>query len=464
MRILILVGFLTLINCNHRNATNFSKTNNSFGTATIIVQMSGNSAIALQYLDTLYRNTSLEIKNRTDTDIIVKKEVHIDKPTVFLFNEYRNPGFFNTYYILEPGDSLFLSYKNNELKTLNNNSKNSALEIIYGKRNTEKDRKEFSFINIQTLIDSAKNISKLSEKRIADLSLKNNWSKDFSDILIEYNRLNTYHTIFKINYNSKIKNNSNLKLLETVFKEVLKEKQILDNISCPQIKSLLFYMVSYSTFRNNYPPKDLFETLALLDTSFHKKKYLDGFIYDVLVNNKDIATIKDRQAALIKLDNILFNKNDFFKSSRFQTKGLGENVLNSPFEDLNNNRTILKNLIKKDKKITLIDFWASWCVPCIEELPYLRKIKKKFSTRINILTFSIDEDEKKWKAASKKFQLTENSYRNLNGKESELVRFLELYTIPRYILINAYGQIIEDDFYRPSNKKFEIELENILSQ
>jgi len=51
----------------------------------------------------------------------------------------------------------------------------------------------------------------------------------------------------------------------------------------------------------------------------------------------------------------------------------------------------LKNLLKPNGKPLLINFWATWCVPCREEFPDLVKIGADYKDKIDLITISLDE-------------------------------------------------------------------------
>ena len=56
------------------------------------------------------------------------------------------------------------------------------------------------------------------------------------------------------------------------------------------------------------------------------------------------------------------------------------------------------NLDAMGGRVVLIDFWATWCGPCNEELPDMRKIAKEFADEpLVIISVSWDDDEAKWK-------------------------------------------------------------------
>jgi len=50
-----------------------------------------------------------------------------------------------------------------------------------------------------------------------------------------------------------------------------------------------------------------------------------------------------------------------------------------------------QNLIKKNNKILLVNFWATWCKPCVEELPYFELMQKKYADdTFEVLLISLD--------------------------------------------------------------------------
>lgn len=44
-------------------------------------------------------------------------------------------------------------------------------------------------------------------------------------------------------------------------------------------------------------------------------------------------------------------------------------------------------------KVILLNFWASWCAPCIEEMPSLVQLQKRMAPKVTVVAVSIDEDE-----------------------------------------------------------------------
>ena len=94
-------------------------------------------------------------------------------------------------------------------------------------------------------------------------------------------------------------------------------------------------------------------------------------------------------------------------------------------------------------KYVLLDFWASWCVPCRKENPNLVKLYEKYKSRdFEIVSVSIDEDKKAWQNASKEDGLNWINLLNTKGKPDEIGVKYGVQAVPSNFLINPNGVII----------------------
>ena len=95
------------------------------------------------------------------------------------------------------------------------------------------------------------------------------------------------------------------------------------------------------------------------------------------------------------------------------------------------------NLDAMGGRVVLVDFWATWCGPCNEELPEMRKIAKEFAGRpFVMISVSSDKDETAWKEFIQKHEMTWVQYRDVDHK---LADEFGVAAIPHYFTIDSDG-------------------------
>ena len=105
-------------------------------------------------------------------------------------------------------------------------------------------------------------------------------------------------------------------------------------------------------------------------------------------------------------------------------------------------------------KYIYIDMWATWCGPCQKELPFLKKLEEKFKGRnIVFVGLSIDQDKAKWAARVKSGALSGTQLHI--GKGSKFQSDYRISGIPRFILLDPNGRIVNPDMTRPSSEDTE---------
>lgn len=94
-------------------------------------------------------------------------------------------------------------------------------------------------------------------------------------------------------------------------------------------------------------------------------------------------------------------------------------------------------------KIVLIDFWASWCGPCKQEIPNVKKIYSKYKSKgFEIYGVSLDKYENSWIGYIKKDSLNWVQVSDLKYWKSEAAALYEVKGIPYTVLIDKEGKII----------------------
>jgi thiol-disulfide isomerase/thioredoxin len=124
-------------------------------------------------------------------------------------------------------------------------------------------------------------------------------------------------------------------------------------------------------------------------------------------------------------------------------------------KDMQGNTTNLQQLLDQYKgKVLYIDFWASWCVPCRSEMPPAVKLRKHFDGKDVIFVYLAWKDnEKEWQKASRQERLSKlpTNYFIQNATNSKFLDQINLHYIPRYIVFDKNGKLVEMNAPRPSS-------------
>lgn len=115
-------------------------------------------------------------------------------------------------------------------------------------------------------------------------------------------------------------------------------------------------------------------------------------------------------------------------------------------------------------KIILIDFWASWCIPCLEEIPYIRQIQKLYGDRIAICLISIDKKHQDWRKAIKNNRL--HDFINLTatdaqGNMEKTIQKMDIKAIPYNLILNENYEIIAKDIH---GKELLLKIDSLIKQ
>ena len=109
-------------------------------------------------------------------------------------------------------------------------------------------------------------------------------------------------------------------------------------------------------------------------------------------------------------------------------------------------------------KYVYIDMWATWCNPCKRELPYLKNLERKFEgAEIVFIGLSTDGDKSKWEKMVKESAMP--GVQLYLGPRSAFQKAYNIDGIPRFILLDKSGRIINNNMSRPSSDDTAKELE-----
>lgn len=234
------------------------------------------------------------------------------------------------------------------------------------------------------------------------------------------------------------------------FQEVNREKLQQAQISADTV-TMNALMKEYKTFQ------DQFKDVSLKHVEDHPKSYISLFFIKQFLNdpsfdmaratkmyeNLDPSLKNTKEGKSIKksLDGLKTTEKKSNVSSSSVEIGTMAPDFSAPNTD--GKETSLKSALGK---LTLIDFWASWCGPCRKENPNVVALYKDFHAKgLNIIGVSLDEKADKWKEAIAKDQLTWTQISNLKGWEDPIAKRYFVDGIPATFLLDEKGIIIARD-------------------
>lgn len=185
--------------------------------------------------------------------------------------------------------------------------------------------------------------------------------------------------------------------------------------------------------------KNFFKTV---NDAIAQKKYGNYLLSCVNYYYINYAYFAERKAIYDQLPENIRNSASGQQALEFLAETQKKNAVNIDepayqftLKDVNNKPFALKNF---EGKIIVLDFWASWCLPCIKALPLLKQIQKNdVSKNVVFISVSIDRNEKAWKEKEKKIGIM---WHSLLADESAIQNY-KVDAVPSYIVINKEGKI-----------------------
>jgi thiol-disulfide isomerase/thioredoxin len=170
------------------------------------------------------------------------------------------------------------------------------------------------------------------------------------------------------------------------------------------------------------------------------------------------------QEALLRIKNPIFRetiikKQNYLKQlSKVDMEYVESLKRTDHLKDAKNADSLLAALTQPYKgKVIYVDFWGTWCTPCIAEMPYVKSIKDGFEGKdVIFMYFANNSGESSWKNVINQHQLTGPNvvhYRLPPAQQSSIETRLSIKSFPTYMLIDKEGNISTMKAPRPSDQE-----------
>ena len=228
------------------------------------------------------------------------------------------------------------------------------------------------------------------------------------------------------------------------------------------------YLAKKSLLEEKIYPPSLFD---LEEDSFKKKiGEINSELSSFLENNKNIDStlFANEKSELKKFEsNMLtsYGKQKDYLATRAEQFAKFIGKPSPSFENYENYKGGTTSLADLKEKYVYVDIWATWCGPCKAEIPSLKEIEKDYHGKnIEFVSISVDNGrgyKEKTVEASKigwKNMIAEENLGGIqlfsdNAWKSDFITGYEINSIPRFILIDPAGNVVNADAPRPSSPK-----------
>lgn len=175
------------------------------------------------------------------------------------------------------------------------------------------------------------------------------------------------------------------------------------------------------------------------------------FVSSYMKNVKDIDGLYNETIALC----VSQTSKDEITHAYEEFKKLEKGKPSPEFSNYENAKGGVSSLKDFRGKYVYIDMWATWCVPCLVEIPGFKKLQESYKNNDKLVFMSISIDKKEnreaWLAMIKEKQLEGVQLLADAEWQSRFARDYQINSIPRYIIIDPDGNIVNADAPRPSD-------------
>ena len=249
-------------------------------------------------------------------------------------------------------------------------------------------------------------------------------------ITVEENKRGTTATPNNKLWNEYVEQDNNISMKMNPFWEISEDttkaesvreeaKKELKKIEIEQLDFLIKFMRSHITSGVTH----------ILLSSYYQM--LEPSRLETILSDMQKAGIKDELYLTVKA-----------KLDALTTTAIGCKFTDIEMNDSEGKPFKLSTIVEKNK-ITMIDFWASWCGPCRAEIPNVIKAYEAYKDKgFEIVGVSLDNNGEAWRKSIKSLGMTWPQMSDLQGWKSKGGAAYDITSIPATVLINQKGEIV----------------------
>lgn len=181
-------------------------------------------------------------------------------------------------------------------------------------------------------------------------------------------------------------------------------------------------------------------------------KTYDGY-KELMATNQQYITTDDQKRRISEIVTKLAEKEN----------QPGKAAVNFTHQDVNGKDVSLSDF---KGKVVVVDVWATWCGPCIKEIPALQKLEKEYHGK-DVVFMGVSVDEEKDREKWKKF-LVDKEMKGVQlfagGWKSDIAKFYQIKSIPRFMVFGKNGEVVSTEAPRPSSSEMKLMIDKELKK
>jgi len=171
----------------------------------------------------------------------------------------------------------------------------------------------------------------------------------------------------------------------------------------------------------------------------------------------DAETFTKRLKAFAGKDSaiVVSAANDFFAKRQALTKTTSGNKAPDITLTAKDGKEVNLSSLIGNGKFTYIDVWATWCGPCVKEIPHMERLVEKYkdNDKVQFISISIDQNQEAWRKKIDNDRPQWAQYVLTDEREAVFSKDWGISGIPRFIMINGDGTVFSNNATRPSDEK-----------
>ncbi len=440
---------------------------------TIVLEftLQSGSDFVLNYWDDLNQIQRLDVANPSNKDTLITRSFSLNRPTHFTRGLIIQSPFSKKLmtssvdYLLLPGDTLRLAGEGRYLEMVAYSGGTAQLnQIFWMPRNDDLEFQQYQeykksglsggydFSSPNTL-QRIKDSTKRSLALIEALYHQGQLSKKYYEALKKFSYLNEFNNIFIYS--------AIFPYLSKSYTEVYQSIDRWSGIATRMNNNVLDF-VSKQLAATQNGTTDKWHTFTLLPDTFKKKLPIQHYLLHKIRGDQEIN--RDRETLKAHLDKLSkAGLGNPFLETYYQEYVQAQNRKNNTvaaLADSKGDSLNLQPLMTSFKgKYVFVDIWASWCEPCLQQMPHLQKVKQELAGENIVflaLSADVDNQHEAWLTMSKKQLLDHGpyNYRFKQGFDNSYLQSNQITSVPTYLLFNPKGEIVNARLPVPSSPQF----------